>query len=175
MPVEPIFFPSWPRQYLNTTTVTGTSTSTSSRVYYVPVQNCHNYQNLIIETPIGNLMLEETSAFAHRRRTPAEPRREPSSLVESAAKARSLLLSHLTEEQRRTFIEQKWFIVIGGRTRHQYKIWTGHLVANVTRLYDNQRLCAHCHDSLPMDDHYLAQKLMLENDEEAFLAIAVRH
>lgn len=103
-------------------------------------------------------------------RLPAEPR-SPTAFD----RARELLLSHLTEEQRATFIENKWFVVIGGRSRMRYRIETGHLVANVRRLDDNARLCAHCDHSLPMDDHLIAQKLMLEYDEDAFLAIANRH
>jgi hypothetical protein len=103
-------------------------------------------------------------------RLPAEPR-SPTAFD----RARELLLSHLTEEQRATFIENRWFVVIGGRSRMRYRIETGHLVANVRRLDDNARLCAHCDHSLPMDDHLIAQKLMLEYDEDAFLAIANRH
>jgi hypothetical protein len=37
------------------------------------------------------------------------------------------------------------------------------------------RLCGHCHRSLPMGDQLLAQKLMLEYDEDEFLKIANRH
>jgi hypothetical protein len=103
-------------------------------------------------------------------RLPAEPR-----LPTALDRARELLLSHLTEEQRATFIENRWFVVIGGRSRMRYRIETGHLVANVRRLDDGARLCAHCDHSLPMDDHLIAQKLMLEYDEDAFLAIANRH
>jgi hypothetical protein len=90
-------------------------------------------------------------------------------------KARELLLSHLNEEQRSHYTEHNWFIVIGSRSRRRYRIAIHHLVANVLRLDDGERLCAHCNDNLPISDHLLAQKLMIENDEDAFLAIANRH
>jgi hypothetical protein len=97
-------------------------------------------------------------------------------------RARSLLLSHLNEEQRRTFEQNKWFVVEGGRTKQRYRIRDkGDLVANVEviDMAGNvmQRLCAHGlrELQLPLPDHFLTQKLMLENDEDAFLRVANRH
>jgi hypothetical protein len=98
-------------------------------------------------------------------------------------RARELLLSHLTLEQRETFEHNKWFVVKGGKSGKLYRIRDGgHVVANIEVMravgYNDvdHRLCAHCDASkYPLGDHFLAQKLMLEFDEEAFLRIANRH
>jgi hypothetical protein len=72
-------------------------------------------------------------------------------------------------------------VVKGGKSGKLYRIRDGgHVVANIEALHDaenvSHRLCAHCDASkYPLGDHFLAQKLMLELDEEAFLRIANRH
>jgi hypothetical protein len=125
----------------------------------------------------------EEQVRSPRRRFPrvyAEPRR-PEPRVErrqepiALDRAREFLLSQLNEEQRAHMLEHNWFLVIGSRSRRSYRIDTHHITANVRRLDDGARLCAHCNDNLPISDHLLAQKLMIENDEDSFLAIANRH
>jgi hypothetical protein len=98
------------------------------------------------------------------------------------ARARQLLLEHLSPEQRQTFEEKKWFIVVGGKTGKRYRIREGqNLIANIDVMADNDnkishRLCAHAKPGLmPMDDHLLAQKIFLELDEDCFLRTANRH
>jgi len=127
----------------------------------------------------GGLILNTQSVFipepipilSHR----VEPRpRAPETYV-ADEKAKTLLFSQLTEEQRKSFVESGWFLVLSKRSGRQYRVHVSHLVANVTRLEDGARLCAHCDPSLPRADHLLAQKLMLEYDEEAFLQVANRH
>lgn len=99
-----------------------------------------------------------------------------------AAKERSLelLLAHLTEKQRATFEKNKWFVVEGGKSKQLYKVQDlGHLRANVAVIHKNgiviHRLCCHCDFSLPHYDQLLAQKVMLEYDEDNFLRLANRH
>jgi hypothetical protein len=110
------------------------------------------------------------------RRRP-EPRIEipRQSRTQAFEKAKELLLTHLNEEQRKTFRERGLFIIEGGRSKAKYQIQTEGIVANVKRLTDNQKLCAHLECQMPLYDHILAQKLMLEYDEDSFLAIANRH
>jgi len=171
------------RTWINTTTITTSSVYphyfNQTNAIYTQTASMTNMQNIIwIDEPRTQIPVERPASRMTRPpsrppivpRLPAEPR-SPTAFD----RARELLLSHLTEEQRATFIENKWFVVIGGRSRMRYRIETGHLVANVRRLDDNARLCAHCDLSIPMDDHLIAQKLMLEYDEDAFLAIANRH
>jgi hypothetical protein len=93
-------------------------------------------------------------------------------------RARELLLSHLTPEQRHTFEKNDWFIVEGGRTKKKYKIYARNnsLNANVEVMGENHRLCAHCdYHTMPYNDHVLMQKVMLELDEDNFLRVANRH
>lgn len=92
-------------------------------------------------------------------------------------RSRDLLLAHLTPAQRKTFEENKWFIVQGGKTKQTYRIRTENYTGNIDVLTHGKvayRLCAHCRD-LPLYDHHLAQKISLECDEEYFLGIANRH
>ncbi|MCK1670339.1 hypothetical protein [Bradyrhizobium sp. 150] len=97
-------------------------------------------------------------------------------------RSRELLLAHLTSAQRETFAKNKWFIVEGGLSKQRYRIRdTGHMVANIDVLGEvsdivSHRLCGHCDlNEVPLYDQLLAQKMMLELDEERFLKIANRH
>jgi hypothetical protein len=169
--------------WVNTTTTTSGTVPTyfnQTNVIYPQTSSLTNIQNTRMYYWVnGSGGYEPQSSIVRptRRRPEPRPIRTPAEPRSPTAfdRARELLLSHLTEEQRATFIENKWFVVVGGRSRMRYRIETGHLVANVRRLDDGARLCAHCDHTLPMDDHLIAQKLMLEYDEDAFLAIANRH
>jgi hypothetical protein len=127
-----------------------------------------------------------------------EERRQRVALIkhnESATKrSRELLLEHLTAAQRETFEKNSWFVIEGGKSRTKYRIRAAsHMVANIDVLdvpsgfmldgndalrgaKITHRLCAHCRlDEVPLFDQLLAQKLMLEYDEERFLSLANRH
>jgi hypothetical protein len=100
--------------------------------------------------------------------------------VAANERARGLLLEHLTPEQRTTFEQNKWFVVVGGKTGKKYRIRDkGDLVANVDALDGERvthRLCAHAPSgSIPLGDQLLAQKITLEFDEDEFLRKANRH
>lgn len=102
--------------------------------------------------------------------------------LSAQTRARDLLLSHMSEEQRRQFETENVFIVIGGKSGKRYRIaGEDHLAANIEVLRaenDNAeiRLCAHpALSAVPLSDHLLSQKLMLEFDEERFLRLANRH
>jgi hypothetical protein len=100
----------------------------------------------------------------------------PRATPEVETRSRELLLSKLTPEQRDTFDKNNWFVVVGGKTKTLYRVEGHTLVANIVVLVAAvHRLCGHCNRSLPMADQLLAQKLMLEYDEEEFLKIANRH
>ena len=101
---------------------------------------------------------------------------------EAKKRARDLLLARLTDEQRRTFIENKWFMVEGGATKKRYRIRDkGDLIANIDVLADTSdeiahHLCGHARIAdIPLEDQLLTQKLMLEFDEQEFLRIANVH
>jgi len=89
-------------------------------------------------------------------------------------RAERLLKANLTLEQTAQLEAQGWFEVLGSLGR-RYRIWQGQ-VRNVIRLGEDgtpaQRLCAHPAEYVPDEDAMLAQKLLIEVDEEAFAKIA---
>lgn len=95
-------------------------------------------------------------------------------------RARELLLQHLTAEQRHTFEKNGWFVVEGSKSKRKYKITANDNCAANIYVLDGEkvkhRICGHCKlDQVPLADHLLAQKVMLECDEDSFLKIANRH
>lgn len=86
------------------------------------------------------------------------------------ARARDLLERHLSPAQLESFRALGTFDVRAA-SGHRYRIEQGRTV-NVTR-DDGASFCAVAR-GVPLCDHLLAQKMMLEADEEAFLAVAVR-
>lgn len=96
-------------------------------------------------------------------------------------RANQLLLEHLTSDQRDTFTRNGWFMVEGGKSKTRYRIRAGTLVGNIDVLDPKDkmthRLCGHVSHNrgVPIGDHLLAQKMMLQYDEDAFLRIANRH
>jgi hypothetical protein len=96
--------------------------------------------------------------------------------LEADERARGLLLSYLDDEQRRTFQTNNFFEVISQFGR-RYRIWTTGWVGNVDRLRADgtieARYCAHvpAHECT-MHDQFIAQMIMLQYDESAFLQVA---
>jgi hypothetical protein len=93
-------------------------------------------------------------------------------------RAKDLLLSHLTPEQRKTFENNGWFIVKGGKSGDRYKIKTNGYAGNIDKVDVNNvsqiRFCAHTRRELPLHDHHVAQMLAIQYDEEQFLRVANR-
>lgn len=93
-------------------------------------------------------------------------------------RAKRLLKENLDAEQKKMLMENDCFYV-RGKSGQMYRIRQGR-VANVDKVsVDNQgdekvthRLCAHPSSYCPNYDTMLAQKLMLETDEQRFLQIA---
>ncbi len=69
---------------------------------------------------------------------------------------------------------------MGGRSGRRYRISGVSYAGNVALLHhDNDnvieaRFCGHCDPSIPLGDQLLAQKVMLEVDEPAYIALANR-
>ncbi len=89
-------------------------------------------------------------------------------------RARSLLMEHLNAEQRQEYEKSNHFHVRGSRGR-RYRIKCGR-AHNVYTVNDDGLLivehCAHVLENVPNEDNILAQKLLIEHDEDAFLATA---
>jgi hypothetical protein len=89
-------------------------------------------------------------------------------------RATDLLLSLLNPEQTATFAEGGEFTTTGSNgKRYLIRLGREHNVFEVdadgTRLVN---ICGHVRDNIPNEDNMAAQKMALESDADAFLAIA---
>lgn len=114
---------------------------------------------------------EERTVQERRRQQAEESRRQANELAEE------LLRSALTPEQIQDLEEYRAFTVTVLRpdgTEREYRIHRGQVQNVIGR--DRQgrpcRYCIHPSEGVPDADAMLAQKLLLETDEEAFLRVA---
>ncbi len=104
------------------------------------------------------------------------PRHEPCRVrAKAKARARELLLSHLSRRQREEFAKTQAFRVRGS-SGGRYRLKLGR-TSNVERLEDGtdkvlKVYCCHPDDDVPDEDTLIAQKMTIECDEEHFLAKA---
>lgn len=112
-----------------------------------------------------------------RERREAEWRAEQARAAEAEKRAEELLLASITKRQKAQYRKFAWFTVRGA-SGAQYRIRKGR-IGNVDVVEPSGaivgRLCAHPRDGVPDCDTMLAQKLMLEVDDAAFLRVANRH
>lgn len=99
--------------------------------------------------------------------------------LQARNRARDLLMAHLDAQQKRDVLEHDWFEVCSDRGR-RWRIRMQGIVGNVDLMPEvgSERLasyCAHSPGDLPSSDHFLAQKLVLETDEQSFLNVANIH
>jgi hypothetical protein len=103
-------------------------------------------------------------------------------LQEAHRKAEELLATHLAPEQREQYRREKKFEVIlkarfGLGSSRRYRVehgWSGNVYLLDKDGRAIERFCIHHRESVPVPDLMLAQKLMLETDEEQFLKTANR-
>ena len=91
-------------------------------------------------------------------------------------KAEALFLSCLTEKQREQFSKDKTFKVTGSGGKNRYLIDCGSMIENVYLTKWGRPVIAYCAGPWRTNiswDFHLAQKLILESDEAAFLKVAV--
>lgn len=91
-------------------------------------------------------------------------------------KAEKLLHSCLTEEQKDELIKKNYFHLYVGNKKYRIERGT---TGNIKLLYENSdnpkhQYCIHP-TGVPVGDVMLAQKLLLETNEEEFLRVANRH
>jgi len=93
-------------------------------------------------------------------------------------RAARLLRQWLRPEQLAQLARHGYFDVVGGRVGTRYRIYNCGRIANVRVLDDDGEvvagLCFHPAGELPSADVMLAQKIALETDERAALAVANR-
>lgn len=90
-------------------------------------------------------------------------------------KASKLLWSMLTPHQKETFKSDQEIIVRGSKGG-TYRIDCTSTAENVYRLdKDGDRVMIYCAGppGVPASDFWLAQKLLIESDEQAFLRVAI--
>lgn len=155
-----------------------TSTAGSdSTITYVPwVQWNVKYEETAKERRARLKREKEQRAEYERRRVEQEARAAQLKAEQEAAVARAeeLLKEHLAVEQVADYDRLKAFLVKAqsGRTYRIKKGWAG----NVELLNDEgtpiMRFCIHPREACPEQDNMLAQKFLLETDEEAFERIA---
>lgn len=95
--------------------------------------------------------------------------------TEAKARARQLLLEHLTPRQRADF-EARGHFHVTTRRKHKYRI-TSRFAMGIIRLNARGKpMRAYCvsvmHGQVPIEDAMLAHKLMLETDEDNFVRVA---
>jgi len=183
------------------TTATGTSLMShpgfdTSTTYYhhqlalqqaAMLNNAYSNQPQFAQIVEHNLRHDEARLAALRREEEArlaryeeEDRARRRTIAQARARAKELLLEHLTDEQRATIERHGWFIVEGGKSRRRYRIRTDRGAAgNVERLgadgNADECFCGHSrYVMIPDYDDFLAQKLMLEADEDGYRALANR-
>lgn len=96
---------------------------------------------------------------------------------EAEARAEKLLLENLDLQQRLDYEKSKSFVV-HGRAGWRFRIRAGRM-GNVDAIDKSgkvkHRLCAHPNVMLPNCDTMLAQKLLLEDNQDSFMRIANKH
>lgn len=136
---------------------------------------------------LNRIIRQREQEIAARRTTEEELRRiEQEARAQRQAsieRATGLLLEHLTPQQRETYYKNGWFMVEGGQSKTRYRINAKSSAGNIEVLESRRnvdevtsRLCCHIpyKKELPLHDHLLAQKIMLELAEDDFLRTANR-
>lgn len=97
---------------------------------------------------------------------------------DASEKAEELLYSCLSTDQRRCYSRYGYFFVIGNITGNRYKLVQKKQI-NVYRVDSKgneiSRHCVVSETTVPMGDHLLAQKLLIETNEDEFLRVKIDH
>jgi hypothetical protein len=163
-----------------TTTATSNYTTSTSTVWVQWTTSGQSGRRELVQRGVSP---EERAAYERQQAEYRERQKAEAERYRAAKeRAEGLLYEHLSDEQRAQIKRDKFFVVQGGKTGRKYKIKAdGGLVANVHEMDDagavKRRLCAHLDHAAnaPIFDHLLAQKLMLEHQEEQFLRVANDH
>ena len=157
------------------TTYTSTITSTGTSVWHSWADN-GNQRGLPMERRI---VTAEEAAAEDQKRAVYRARQRVLRLEREKAQdtAEKLLLDNLNAEQVAEY-KQHYHFTIRGRNNVRFRIRKGRSgnvdVINPSGLID-YRLCAHPAMDVPDCDTMLAQKIMLELDQDAFMRVANRH
>lgn len=160
------------------TTTTNTTETTSGSAWITWIDS--SSESHIVQP--RELTAEERAESERRAEEYREQQRIEAEKYRAAKeRAEGFLYEHLTDEQRAQLKREKFFVVVGGKSKKRYKIdGSQGFAGNVAELdgagREVRRFCAHLEHAAnaPVFDHWLAQKLMLQHREDDFLAIANR-
>lgn len=142
---------------------------TDTYLYYNTTSNSvTEYKNYFLNTE----WTYQFTDWAHQ-----QPYWSEKSNTDKAAKrrARKILKEFCTPEQWKQFLKQKTITVIGSHSGIVYTVILGRIHnVKVSSEESKYTLCAHPQIMVPDEDTILAQKLMLECNEQEFLKIANR-
>lgn len=162
----------------NVQTATTCGTTTNVQLYAQSAIGHWISWNNLAERTVGVRPLRTvTAAHAYRERRAREAREAAllqyrKDQAEASKKARRLLYEHLSPPQRKCLRERKFFDVpVGGKVYRIRQGTHGNVRLLDARGHEQVSYCAQP-DGVPDEDAMLAQKLMLETDERAFLRVA---
>jgi hypothetical protein len=147
----------WNHNISTATTNVAYSTDTASVIYAVWDQALRR------ETP------QDRQIRVELQRTKAEQAR----VLRDAAdkRAERLLIQFLNSDQEAQYRRDRYFEVLSRDGMRRYRIrrgWAGNVTVIDPKGREVERLCIHPNVSVPPEDNLLAQKLLLEADEEKF-------
>jgi hypothetical protein len=150
----------WNHNISTATTNVAYSTDTASVIYAVWDQALRR------ETPQER---QERQIRLELQRTKAEQAR----VLRDAAdkRAERLLLQFLSSDQEVQYRASRYFEVLSKDGMRRYRIrrgWAGNVTVIDPKGREVEQLCIHPNVSVPPEDNLLAQKLLLEADEEKF-------
>jgi hypothetical protein len=154
---------------------TSTSTSITQNIYYPAHETWREWCTYGTQ---GNVI----QTFPAREPTPEELAAQKAAEAKRArakVRARSLLDSVLTPEQRQYMERHGYIPVVGSKGRRYHIRTTGGASGNVALVDEKEavlgRFCAHptsAHGPIPTEDSFVAQVLHLQDDEDDFLGKA---
>jgi hypothetical protein len=157
---------------------TSTSTSITQNTYYPANETWREW--CTYGTQSNSIV--QSNVYPAREPTPEELARNKAYAEKQArakVRARSLLDSVLTPEQRQYMERHGYIPVVGSKGRRYHIRTTGGASGNVALVDDKEavlgRFCAHptsAHGSIPTEDSFVAQILHLQDDEDDFLKVA---
>jgi hypothetical protein len=113
------------------------------------------------------------SDTAQERQELRRARAEQTRILRDAAdkRAERLLLQFLNPDQEVQYRKDRYFEVLSKDGTRRYRIrrgWAGNVTVIDLKGREVEKLCIHPDISVPQEDNLLAQKLLLEADEEEF-------
>jgi hypothetical protein len=168
-----------------TNTITTASSSSTITYNHTPVWNAwnrpapHVWQQMDAGERAAHEEAERTAYEERQAQNRAQREEDRRNRTEAAEKAEKLLMTCLTAEQQMQWRTRKCFYVTtrsGRRYRFDSNTYQGNVKLVEQRMGGDDLVlssfCIHLPHHIPLCDHLLAQKLMLEADEPTFMRIA---